>query len=161
MASLTLEKKASPTEARDGFDRKDMFTQHMKRMHAPPKSASHVEWVAFEASLGKIQDRCHRQLRSPPSRSKCPYCPDKVFEGPGSWSDRLEHVGKHLEKNDVKKEDEVEDEDVRDWMVQQGFMEWKAHMGYKVINSDGKKKRNKSTVITSEDEKDAEGEEED
>lgn len=160
-ASPTLGKKGSPTEVRDhGFDRKDLFTQHMKRMHAPPNSASHVEKAAFDASLTKSQDRCHRQLRSPPPRSKCPYCPDQVFEGPGSWTDRLEHVGKHLEKNDVKKEDEVEDEDVRDWMMQQGFMAWNAHTGYKVINSDGKKKRNKSIVVTSEGEEDAEGEEE-
>ena len=159
--SPTLGKKGSPTEARDhGFDRKDLFTQHMKRMHAPANSAPHVEKAAFEASLGKSQERCHRQLRSPPPRSKCPYCPDKVFEGSGSWTDRLEHVGKHLEKNDVKKEDEAEDEDLRNWMVQQGFMEWKAPTGYKVINSDGKKKRNKNIVMTSEGEEDAEGEEE-
>ena len=161
-ASPTLGKKGSPTEARDhGFDRKDLFTQHMKRMHAPANAASHAEKAAFVDSIAKIQERCHRQLRSPPPRSKCPYCPDKVFEGPGSWTDRLEHVGKHLEKNDVKKEEEVEDEDVREWMMQQGFMEWKAHTGYKVINSDGKKKRNKSIVMTSEGEEDAEGEEED
>lgn len=160
-ASPTLGKKASPTEVRDhGFDRKDLFTQHMKRMHAPPDSASHAEKATFDASIARSQDRCHRQLRSPPARSRCPYCPDKVFEGPGSWTDRLEHVGKHLEKNDVKKEEEVEDEDVREWMMQQGFMEWKAHTGYRVIHTDGKKKRSKSIAMTSEGEEDAEGEEE-
>lgn len=76
----------------------------------------------------------------------------------GSWTDRLEHVGKHLEKNDVKKEDEVEDEDLRKWMLHHGFMEWKNQSGYKVTNTDGKKKKNKTVVMTSEGEEDAEGE---
>lgn len=160
--SPSLGKKANATEVQyHDFDRKDLFTQHIKRMHAPPASASHTDKAAFDASIPEIQDRCHRQLRSPPPRSRCPYCPNKVFEGSGSWTERLEHVGKHLEKNDMKKEDEVEDEDLRSWMMQQRFMEWKAHTGYKVNNTDGKKKRNKSVVTTSEGEEDAEGEEED
>ena len=143
------------------FDRKDLFTQHIKRMHVPPNSASQAEKMAFEAQIPEIQDRCHRQLRSPPLRSRCIYCPDKVFEGPGSWTDRLEHVGKHLEKNDVKKEDEIEDEDLREWMMQQRFMELKTPTGYQVTNADGKKKKNnKSVVATSEGEEDAEGEDE-
>ena len=159
--SPSLGKKANPAEQYHDFDRKDLFTQHIKRMHAPAASAAHAEKAAFESRIPEIQERCHRQLRSPPPRSKCLYCPDKVFEGPGSWTDRLEHVGKHLERNDVKQEEEVEDEDLRDWMMQHRFMEWKAHAGYKVNNTDGKKKRKKSVVVTSEGEEDAEGEEED
>ena len=154
-------KKNNPTEVQHhDFDRKDLFTQHIKRMHAPSNSASQADKAAFEAQIPAIQDRCHRQLRSPPPRSRCIYCPDKVFEGPGSWTDRLEHVGKHLEKNEVKKDEEMEDEDLRTWMMQQHFMEWKAQTGYKVTNADGKKKKNKSIVITSEGEEDAEGEDE-
>ena len=160
--SPSLGKKDNASEAQyHDFDRKDLFTQHIKRMHAPPSSASHADRVAFDRGISDIQDRCHRQLRSPPPRSRCLYCPDKVFEGSGSWTDRLEHVGKHLEKNDVNKEDEVEDEDLREWMMQQRFMDWKAHSGYTVNNTDGKKKKNKGMVITSEGEDDAEGEEED
>lgn len=160
--SPSLGKKANPTELQyHDFDRKDLFTQHVKRMHAPPASASHSERTAFEVQIPDIQKRCHLQLRSPPPRSRCLYCPDKVFEGPGSWTDRLEHVGKHLEKNEVNKEGEVEDEDLRSWMMQQRFMEWKAHTGYKVNNTDGKRKKNKGIVTTSEGEEDAEGEEED
>lgn len=154
-------KKANPSEVQyHDFDRKDLFTQHIKRMHAPPVSAPQADKAAFNAQILGIQERCHRQLRSPPPRSRCIYCPDKVFEGAGSWTERLEHVGKHLEKNDVKKEDEVEDEELRDWMMQQRFIEWKAPSGYKVINADGKKKKNRSIVITSEGEEDAEGEDE-
>ncbi len=159
--SPSIGKKANPAEQYHDFDRKDLFTQHIKRMHAPPASAPAGEKREFESRIPQIQERCHRQLRSPPPRSKCLYCPDKVFEGVGSWTDRLEHVGKHLEKNDVNKEEEVEDEDLRNWMMQHRFMEWKAHTGYKVNTTDGKKKRNKSAVATSEGEEDAEGEEED
>ena len=160
-ASPSMGKKANPSEVlHHDFDRKDLFTQHIKRMHAPPPSASHAEKAAFEARIPAIQERCHVQLRSPPPRSRCLYCPDKIFEGVGSWTDRLEHVGKHLEKNDVKREDEMEDEELRSWMVQQRFMEWKAPTGYKVTNTEGKKKKNKSTVTPSEGEEDAEGEDE-
>lgn len=160
--SPSLGKKANANELQyHEFDRKDLFTQHVKRMHAPHASASPAEKAAFEGGISGTQDRCHRQLRCPPPRSRCPYCPDKVFVGAGSWTDRLEHVGKHLEKNDMKKENEIEDEELRDWMMQQRFMEWQAHTGYKVNNTEGKKKRNKSMVMTSEGEEDAEGEEED
>ena len=160
-ASASTGKKTNPSEVQPhDFDRKDLFTQHIKRMHAPPPSASHAERVAFEAGIPAIQERCHLQLRSPPPRSRCLYCPDKMFEGAGSWTNRLEHVGKHLEKNDVKMEDEREDEELRSWMVQQRFMEWKAPMGYKVTNTEGKKKKNKNTVTASEGEEDAEGEDE-
>ena len=161
--SPSLGKKANFGEVQyHDFDRKDLFTQHIKRMHAPPASAPHASKAAFEAEIPTIQDRCHQQLRSPPPKSRCLYCPDKVFEGVGSWTDRLEHVGKHLEKNDVKKEveAEAEDEDLRNWMMEQHFMEWKAHTGYKVTNTDGKKKKNKGVVTTSEGEEDAEGEDE-
>ena len=156
-------KKANSGEVQHhDFDRKDLFTQHIKRMHVPPPSASQAAKTDFETRIPEIQERCHRQLRSPPPRSRCIYCPDKVFEGPGSWTDRLEHVGKHLEKNDMKKEDEIEDEDLREWMMQQGFMEFTTPTGYKVTNADGKKKKNKSVVATStsEGEEDAEGEDE-
>lgn len=138
------------------FDRKDLFTQHIKRMHAPALTAPRAERTAFEVGLPKIQDRCHLQLRQPPPRSRCPYCPRQVFEGPGSWTDRLEHVGKHLEKGNVKREDEVEDEDLRDWMRGQDFLTWEATEGkWRVNNIDGKK-RKKSVVPA--DEEDAEGE---
>ena len=159
--SPSLGKKANPSEVQHhDFDRKDLFTQHIKRMHAPPNSASQADKAAFEGQIPAIQERCHRQLRSPPPRSRCIYCPDKVFEGTGSWTERLEHVGKHLEKNDVKKEDEIEDEELRSWMMQQRFMEYKPQTGYKVTNADGKKKKNKSVAIASEGEEDAEGEDE-
>ncbi len=60
----------------------------------------------------------------------------------------------------MKKDEEMEDEDVRNWMMQHHFMEWNARTGFKVTNTDGKKKKNKSMVTTSEGEEDAEGEDE-
>lgn len=160
----SLNKKPIPREIQyHDFERKDLFTQHIKRMHAPPNSASQSEKAAFDAQIPTIQDRCYRQRRTPPPRSRCPYCPDKFFEGVGSWTDRLEHVGNHLEKNDFDKEDEVEDEDLRKWMVHHGFMEWKNQTGYRVLNSNRKKikTKNKTVVDKSEDEENTEGEDED
>ena len=141
------------------FDRKDLFTQHIKRMHAPPRFASNADKAAFEAQIPIIQNRCHLQLRSPPSQSRCPYCPNKIFEGDGSWTDRLEHVGKHLEKNDIKTEDEIEDEDLRSWMMQHRLIGFTAHSGYVVTSR--KKKKTGRIEKASEGEEDAEGEEED
>ena len=136
------------------FDRKDLFAQHIERMHAPHSSASYADKAAFDAQIPIIQDRCHIQLRSPPPRSRCPYCPYKIFEGGGSWTDRLEHVGKHLEKNDVKTEDEIEDEDLRSWMMQHRLMEFTAQSGYKftIGNSSGKKKKIGRIAMASEGE---------
>lgn len=105
------------------FNCKDSFTQHVKRMHGPSSLASQTEKAAFEAGIPALQERCYRRLRDPPLRSRCPYCSDKIFEGPGSWPERLEHVGNHLERNDVVIDDDVEDEDLRDWMMAHGLTE--------------------------------------
>lgn len=44
---------------------------------------------------------------------------DVVFEGEGAWDDRMEHVGKHLEKGDTG---EVEDDGLRQWMAEEGLL---------------------------------------
>ena len=144
-ASFGKKKNASEVPHHD-FERKDLFTQHLKRMHAPLNSDSRSEQAAFQALIPEIADRCHRQLRSPPPRSRCIYCSDKIFEGRGSWDERLEHVGKHLEKQDVAIDDDVEDEDLIQWMMANGFMERDAHTGYKLNNTDERK--NSVTVRT-------------
>ena len=104
------------------FNRKDLFTQHLRRMHSPwdpkvpqpmstpatsntskmvsrnqkPYTPSQQEKVSFEASLEPIRQRCWHQSRYPPRRSVCGFC-HKSFEGESSWDDRMEHVGRHLE----------------------------------------------------------------
>ena len=139
-ASLGKKNNASEVQYHD-FDRKDSFKQHVERMHAPLPSAPQSEKLAFEVHLPETVERCHRQLRSPPPRSRCLYCSDKVFEGPGSWTDRQDHVGKHLEKQEIAIDDDIEDEDLIQWMMAQGFMERDAHTRYKLNDIDERKKR--------------------
>lgn len=106
------------------FDRKDLFTQHLKRMHAPAPSASTAEKTAFNDAIDNVQRRCYVRLRELPANTICPFCSEQpTFK---KWEDRIEHVGKHLEKGDVDLAAEVEDITLRDWMVSQGFL---AHEG--------------------------------
>ena len=92
------------------FNRKDLFTQHLRRMHAPfaikkaiakGDSKLQLEW---ETHVKEMQASCLVIRRSPPQRSACPK-PDcsNVFEGAGSWDDWTEHVGRHMEKGEANR----------------------------------------------------------
>ncbi|KAK4121041.1 hypothetical protein N657DRAFT_683158 [Parathielavia appendiculata] len=92
------------------FNRKDLFTQHLRRMHAPfaikkaiskGDSKLQAEW---EAHVKDMQASCLVTRRQPPQRSACPK-PDcqTVFEGSGSWDEWTEHVGRHMEKGEANR----------------------------------------------------------
>lgn len=137
------------------FDRKDLFTQHMKRMHSPAGSASRADKLNFEASIEEAQKRCYLKLREPPVNTICPFCPDHpAFE---SWDDRIEHVGKHLEKNDVDRTKEVEDLVLMKWLKDAGYVQPKGS-GWKLIDTGKKKKRTIKKEDDDEGDEDAEGE---
>lgn len=90
------------------FNRKDLFTQHLRRMHAPfaikkaiakGDSKLQVEW---ETHVKEMQASCLVVRRSPPQQSACPKAGcSNVFEGAGSWDDWTEHVGRHMEKGEA------------------------------------------------------------
>lgn len=84
------------------FNRKDLFTQHLRRMHAAHGSgARHMkEHPVNEDNIGEHQTRCYQVLRHAPQQSICPIsgC-DREFFGPASWEERMEHVGRHFEKD--------------------------------------------------------------
>jgi len=103
-----------PQSSADGkgneFNRKDLFTQHLRRMHAPfaiKKALSkgdgklQAEW---DAHVKDMQTTCLVTRRQPPQRSACPK-PDcqSIFEGPGSWDEWTEHVGRHMEKGEASR----------------------------------------------------------
>ncbi|EAQ92260.1 hypothetical protein CHGG_00495 [Chaetomium globosum CBS 148.51] len=105
-------KDSSSLRSADGkgneFNRKDLFTQHLRRMHAPfaiKKALSkgdnklQAEW---DTHVKEMQTTCLVTRRQPPQRSACPK-PDcqSVFEGPGSWDEWTEHVGRHMEKGEA------------------------------------------------------------
>ena len=127
------------------FNRKDLFTQHVRRMHGPGKTALADVKDAFENSLEDIRQRCWIYLRDAPSCSTCGFCPpdpntkqDVVFSGPTSWDERMEHVGRHLEKCE-KDSWEREDKVLRDWLIQEGLLE-ETDDGWKIVGcANGKK----------------------
>lgn len=82
------------------FNRKDLFAQHLRRMHGPESikktNKKNLEW---EEKIKVLQESCLRIKRQPPTRLACPLsgC-DASFEGGNCWDARMEHVGKHLEE---------------------------------------------------------------
>ena len=113
------------------FNRKDLFTQHHRRMHKPetgpgsgtfaPGSESSADWKAFEDTLEGVRQRCWVEKRKPPQRSTCGFC-GRIFEGDGSWNDRMEHVGGHFSRDVIEAKEEREDEDLTNWAIQEGIV---------------------------------------
>ncbi|KAJ5453973.1 uncharacterized protein N7458_004929 [Penicillium daleae] len=110
------------------FNRKDLFTQHQRRMHAPwlqagqrriPTDAEHTE---FEAGLEEVRQRCWHGLRTLPQRSHCGFCKE-IFSGEGSWDARMEHVGRHFEREERQAlGHEEEDLALRAWGLREGIL---------------------------------------
>jgi hypothetical protein len=169
------------------FNRKDLFGQHLKRMHGPKtqngnktengnkdslriKHSQDKEFRHFQdTEIPKIQERCLRTRRAPPEWSQCGYCLEK-FEGEGSWDQRMEHVGKHYEKNSkgIDPESWVMDEGLVEWAIEARIVEKSECGKYKLLFSgkasiEGEEKRKNSTekrtaVVDGDDDDDADGE---
>ncbi|KAK5940480.1 hypothetical protein PMZ80_006895 [Knufia obscura] len=132
------------------FNRKDLFTQHCRRMHGPTRNislctssnkkgtchASKEDEARFETELTAIRTRCWSIRRKAPGRSNCGFC-GRVFDaayytgGDGSgdtnaeekaWEERMEHIGRHYEKEVVYKSGEDVDEDLVEWGVATGVL---------------------------------------
>lgn len=100
-----------PSSAAEGkgneFNRKDLFTQHLRRMHAPfaikkaltkGDSKLNAEW---ENHVKEMQQSCLVTRREPPQQVSCPkHDCQKEFEGHIAWDEWTEHVGRHMEKGD-------------------------------------------------------------
>jgi hypothetical protein len=129
------------------FNRKDLFTQHLRRMHAPlaikkaltsntntPTKGSgsgsastsadsgtklQAEW---DAHVKTMQASCLVVRRKPPQRSACPRpgC-SSVFEGAGAWDEWTEHVGRHMEKGEAGRMGV--DRWLAEWAVEEGIIE--------------------------------------
>lgn len=89
------------------FNRKDLFTQHLRRMHAPvdvrkaiQKGNPKVE-TQWEGYVKEMQKSCCIVRRLPPQRSACPRpeC-DRLFDGRSAWDEWTEHVGRHMENGE-------------------------------------------------------------
>ncbi|KAL8965460.1 MAG: hypothetical protein Q9183_003842, partial [Haloplaca sp. 2 TL-2023] len=132
------------------FNRKDLFTSHLRRMHKPSASASRAEKEKWNKSCEDLARKCWMKVRDLPARSGCGFCIAAAGASPTSttnrlsvtsptmttnplqqtpkatlpifecWDERMEHVGRHLEKMDPGPE--AEDLELRDWMIKEGVL---------------------------------------
>lgn len=160
---------SDPSAVYNEFNRKDLFTQHVRRMHGPPVSASRADKDAFDASLEAVRTRCWIALRNSPPRSICGFCPTTShspssspptpttssssttttttttpgpphapsFVGATGWDERMEHVGKHLERGE---DAEREDDGLRIWMVDEGLLKRCGDGGWRVVGCGGRRR---------------------
>ena len=124
------------------FNRKDLFTQHLRRMHAPfaikkalAKGDSKMQ-TDWENHVKEMQQSCLVTRRKPPQKSACPK-PDcqSVFEGPGSWDEWTEHVGRHMEKGEGQRIGV--DALLAKWALDEGIIERKERGEYKLCSGNG------------------------
>jgi hypothetical protein len=134
------------------FNRKDLFTQHLRRMHTHhPYSIAASQSGTSSTSSSKNggdnqlsddavlahQQRCYRHLRSSPSQSNCLFCP-RSFNGEGTWEERMEHVGAHFERerktgNKLSAPESWRDDPVlREYLVQEGLIEHDVLTGWHI-----------------------------
>ena len=125
---------ASLNSAVISYNRKDLFIQHVRRMHPLPGSAPAVtndkrkkkgkvvQDKKADAAVERIAQACHKYLNPRPELNNCPICTES-FSGPSSWDDCVEHVGKHME--DAKKKQSGllpvhnwhRDMDIQAWLI--------------------------------------------
>ncbi|KAF8455756.1 hypothetical protein BGX38DRAFT_1140381 [Terfezia claveryi] len=117
------------------FNRKDLFGQHLKRMHVPHSKKVESFWPEMQRKITheqnrvemerwvreevpSIQDSCFKILRETPLESNCEICGFK-FSGPKSWDLKMEHVGKHYENGDQPLPDgPFEDKGLIEWALE-------------------------------------------
>ncbi|KAJ2988824.1 hypothetical protein NUW58_g3775 [Xylaria curta] len=124
------------------FNRKDLFTQHLRRMHAPfaikkalakGDSKLQVEW---ETHVKDMQQSCLVTRRRPPQSSACPKADcASIFEGPTSWDEWTEHVGRHMEKGEADRLGV--DRLLAKWALEEGIIERKEDGEYRLCSGNG------------------------
>lgn len=125
------------------FNRKDLFTQHLRRMHAPFQikraiakgdSKMQAEW---DAHVKGMQQSCLVTRRQPPQKSACPKpeC-QSTFEGTGAWDEWTEHVGRHMEKGEGARLGT--DNLLMEWALEENIIEPKGDTGeYRLCAANG------------------------
>ncbi|OLN85889.1 hypothetical protein CCHL11_05400 [Colletotrichum chlorophyti] len=85
------------------FNRKDLYTQHVRRMHVPPnvrkaqkQKKPTPEW---DERLKSLQAEAETTRCDLPQHMSCPAAGcTQEFRGPQAWDERMEHVARHLER---------------------------------------------------------------
>lgn len=124
------------------FNRKDLFTQHLRRMHAPfaikktlAKADSKIQ-SEWDGHVKDMQQSCLITRRRPPQRAACPKTDcSSNFEGPSSWDEWTEHVGRHMEKGEGG--DIGVDGLLAKWALEEGIIERKDDGEYRLCAGNG------------------------
>ncbi|KAH8178869.1 C2H2 finger domain-containing protein [Sarocladium implicatum] len=102
------------------FNRKDLYTQHVRRMHLGHDGSKKAAQQA-EERLKYYQEAARKQRCDLPVYMKCPAegC-HKEFHGANAWDERMEHVACHLGRAASDKEPDVSfggdhDRTLTDW----------------------------------------------
>ncbi|RDW79876.1 hypothetical protein BP6252_04514 [Coleophoma cylindrospora] len=121
-AKSTFRSRVSPDSEENGslYNRKDLFTSHLRRMHAPAAVKQGQTSNTWTAKLAQLHTTAKRDRRKPPMKLICTVsgC-STTFTGKTAWEDRMEHVGKHLEKGNVA---EHEDPHLIHWAAKEGII---------------------------------------
>ncbi|EXJ78240.1 hypothetical protein A1O3_09401 [Capronia epimyces CBS 606.96] len=128
------------------FNRKDLFTQHCRRMHAPwlqegltERDVSRKERDKYERQLETIRIRCWVGRRKPPARSRCGFCQKEFVDSADgrhkAWEQRMEHIGRHLERDGMTVEQEGVDLSLREWGLAEGIIEATRKGQYRLVSS--------------------------
>jgi len=95
------------------FNRKDLYTQHMRRMHMPEqfkkkdkdkdksktKTLDGTRDQEWEDLLRRHQESALRTRCTLPEHMTCPaHSCSAEFRGPEAWDQRMEHVARHLDR---------------------------------------------------------------
>lgn len=131
---------SSSPQATNDFNRKDLFIQHLRRMHCKTSSdststISSIKTARFDcimipdtpASLAKQADRCYIPPPPPPTSTQCIFC-CSTFSGSQAWILRTEHISRHLERlrrdgQDVPKVEKWRrDMEVERWCLESGVL---------------------------------------
>ncbi|KAL1651177.1 hypothetical protein SLS58_000515 [Diplodia intermedia] len=138
------------TESFNDFNRKDLFAQHLRRMHMASNSATPgnksgscsspptKDAPVTEDNMAEYQKQCYLKLRDAPPCSSCLFC-NRSFEGPGSWEERMEHVGRHFEKDPKGSDAKMygverwrEDGVLEKWLREEGLIELDARGSWRL-----------------------------
>ena len=116
------------------FNRKDLFTQHLRRMHAPSNikkiKKTRPKW---DARIRDLQSSCYVVKGRPPTKLRC--CVSGCgteFKGGNCWYDRMERIVKHLEQHAGASGGRVQqgnDSLLVGWALRQGIIERNGRVG--------------------------------
>lgn len=111
-------------KANADFNRKDLFTSHLRRMHLVGRiKQAQKDQKGVQAAWEQDSQMKAKVTRGQPcNNSVCPAegC-EQRFEGSKGWDDRMEHIAKHLEeRKDVQLDQGAGG--VREWALRQGLV---------------------------------------